>query len=160
MLLNILITIFSEISFFEKAMHFMDFFKKSLFWEVIHKIHLPVEGVQATEKKKKKSSVLWFKGWRINKGSGEEPGSQADSTNVVPLPGPSTLPPWWPCPICLALCSVQLGFGNERARASSPSDPVFQKGHKYPNRHYTRQTFLQPTKDTQLLCVSSQDYTI
>lgn len=105
MLLNIFITIFSEISFFEKAIHFMDFFKKSLFWEDIHKLHLPVEGVQATEKKKKAQSS----GLKVEGSTKEVARSQAPrlilQTWSLSLVLPPSLPDdhvlfVWPCAQC------------------------------------------------------------
>lgn len=84
----------------------MDFFKKSLFWEDIHKLHLPVEGVQATGKKKKKAQSS---GLKVEGSTKEVTRSQAPrlilQTWSLSLVLPPSLPDdhvlfVWPCAQC------------------------------------------------------------
>lgn len=107
MLLNILITIFSEISFFEKAMHFMDFLKKIIILRSYPQDSSACwRGPSHRKKKKKKAQSS---GLKVEGSTKEVARSQAPrlilqmwSLSLVP---PPSLPDdhvlfVWPCAQC------------------------------------------------------------
>lgn len=137
---------FKVISFFEMQYILWIFFK-SLFWEGFYKFHLPAWSSK-TPPKKKKFQTFGFKGWRINKGSRDEPGCQAAlQTALSPYLQPLFLTAM---SFCLALCSVQLGF--YMSKDLFPSDPVFQARNKYLKSCYTTRHYciLQRTLNVSL----------